>query len=54
MSIKLAEMAQDPGATRQLCENISTMPKRGENKNQTVRIMREIEKTSPHKSTMLS
>lgn len=54
MSIKLAETAEDPGATRQLCENISTMPKRGENTTQIVKIMREIEKNSPHKSTMLS
>lgn len=53
MSIKLAETGQDPGATRQLCGNISTMPKRGENANQIVKIMREIEKNSPHKSTML-
>lgn len=33
MSIKLAETAQDPGATRLLCENISTMPNRGKNSN---------------------
>lgn len=33
MSIKLAETAQDPGATRQLCENISKMPNRGKNSN---------------------
>lgn len=54
MSIKLAETAQDPEATRQFYENISTMPNRGKNTNWTVKIMREIEKQSPHKPTMLS
>lgn len=33
MSIKLAETAQDPEATRQFYENISTMPNRGKNTN---------------------